>query len=43
MKGKMGRERTDGGVCDKGKLIGLRHLVASSSRSGHANALKLAP
>ena len=37
------RMRTNGSVCDRGKLIALRDLHASSSRSGPANALKFAP
>ncbi len=37
------RVRINGNVCDKGKLIALRDLHASSSRSGPAKALKFAP
>ena len=43
MECRMQGQRTDGSVCDRGKLIALRDLHASSSRSGHANALKFAP
>ncbi len=43
MECRMRRERTDGSVCDRGKLIALRGLHASSSQSVPAIALKLAP
>ncbi len=35
--------RINGSVCNRGKLIALGDLHASSSRSGPDNALKLAP
>jgi len=35
--------RINGNVCNRGKLIALGDLHASSSRSGPDNALKLSP
>ena len=42
-KRRIRRVRTNGSVCDKGKLLALRDLHALSSWSGPANALKFAP
>ncbi len=43
MECRMRCARTNGSVCNRGKLIALSDLVASRSRSGPANALKHGP
>ncbi len=42
IESKIRRMRTNGSVCDMEKLIALRDLHASGSRSGPANSLKFA-